>query len=623
MDEDDELFAGPSVHSLHSKGSHGFRRSIADRKDDDGNLSDEDEELHMITRDNQDNDAGLELDEDDEEDLMLQELEKIDGMKESLLPYMKHNPKEEYRTEEEGYDDGEEEDEDEDELHIIPNNSKHRYQGQGESYEEDDDEYEDYNDPNSPQTKAFLPSQSRNQPNNNNNSSKTKMKTKPNYNQALSSPQEEKDGEKMSINSTNTKHRYYQDEVCKPVYHAGKFAFSIAQAKLYGLVDKEGNIKALQNNENAKTEKRQVQYTQTLAQPRTILPPFTPSEETQECRFQPQRSTAALRAMKNKKCGYDFMDRLQTQGDFLTRLQQQENAAANNKHSKISKSQYEAMKNDYDIQLDKLQCPQCLKPQSFDEYYEKRRICTQCHVKFTKLHITTGQGFVKAMQEKEQAKVMKLQQLEQAVYGTVLEKKKNTNTSSGIPVSKKNNNDTGKGLLLPVRKDGNITGNTTNTNTKAVTGSHRPVSGNSNTITMTHTATSSRPKSAPFTGKAQTVTITTGPHFTGNVPTGDATLPRPVTGNRATRNTGNTTGNNTGIQGRGNTGSSKAVESLATGTQHQQRHQEEALRHLQQYANVTFTIGNNNTANNTGKQKQQDSNSNPALVKKMERMLQI
>ena len=48
------------------------------------------------------------------------------------------------------------------------------------------------------------------------------------------------------------------------------------------------------------------------------------------------------------------------------------------------------MSEDYEARLDKLICPSCRKPQSFDEFFEKKRNCSQCKLKFEKLNVTSG-----------------------------------------------------------------------------------------------------------------------------------------------------------------------------------------------------------------------------------------
>jgi transcription initiation factor IIE alpha subunit len=57
---------------------------------------------------------------------------------------------------------------------------------------------------------------------------------------------------------------------------------------------------------------------------------------------------------------------------------------------KLSKWELEKMKDDYEARLDKLICPNCRKPQSFDEFYEKKRNCSQCKMKYEKLNATSG-----------------------------------------------------------------------------------------------------------------------------------------------------------------------------------------------------------------------------------------
>lgn len=38
--------------------------------------------------------------------------------------------------------------------------------------------------------------------------------------------------------------------------------------------------------------------------------------------FQPSKTKEALNAMRNKKCGYDFIERLNDRGDFMDRMHQ-------------------------------------------------------------------------------------------------------------------------------------------------------------------------------------------------------------------------------------------------------------------------------------------------------------
>mmetsp|Transcript_45085 Transcript_45085/g.141207 ORF Transcript_45085/g.141207 Transcript_45085/m.141207 type:complete len:176 (+) Transcript_45085:1349-1876(+) len=44
-------------------------------------------------------------------------------------------------------------------------------------------------------------------------------------------------------------------------------------------------------------------------------------EVERECTFQPRKDPRAIRAMKNPKCGYDFMDRLKNREELIVRLE--------------------------------------------------------------------------------------------------------------------------------------------------------------------------------------------------------------------------------------------------------------------------------------------------------------
>jgi hypothetical protein len=208
------------------------------------------------------------------------------------------------------------------------------------------------------------------------------------------------------------KQHIYQHEAARPKFSVGKQKLSVAQAQLFGLLDKDGNLK-LPSNAPARDQKQMMEGVNKLSKPREDVSEDINEEEKKEMTFQPKRSASALAAMKNKRCGYDFMDRLNSQGGFLDRLEPDIE-----KKKKIPKSELDAMQQDYEARLDKLQCPKCLKNQSFDEYFEKRRICTFCNVKFEKLNISSGTSFLKKMKEKEEARLEKMRKIEEEMYGS-------------------------------------------------------------------------------------------------------------------------------------------------------------------------------------------------------------
>lgn len=208
-----------------------------------------------------------------------------------------------------------------------------------------------------------------------------------------------------------SKEHSYQHEAAKPRFAVGKEKLSISQAQLYGLLGKDGNIQ-LRSSSPSRSVKDMRSQVERLSRPHVPSTLLANEEEEKNLTFQPKRSAQALAAMKNKLCGYDFMDRINNRGGFLDRI-----TPDIGKKKKIPQSQYDALKQDYDAKLDKLQCPKCLKPQSFDEHFENRRVCTACHVKFEKLNVSSGLSFLTNVKAKEAERVEKLKRIEREMYG--------------------------------------------------------------------------------------------------------------------------------------------------------------------------------------------------------------
>lgn len=219
--------------------------------------------------------------------------------------------------------------------------------------------------------------------------------------------EEEEEENKREIES-----HAYQHESSKPRYHVGKQTLSVAEALLFGLLDEGGNLK-LRSRSPSHRAANAINHTHRLAKPRKALILERNEEEEENLTFRPRRSAAAIAAMKNKRCGYDFMDRLNNRGDFLDRI-----TPDIGKKQKLPESEYDALKQDYDVKLDKLQCPQCLKPQSFDEHLENRRFCSACNCKFEKINVTNGANFLKKVKQKELERVERLRTVEMEMYGT-------------------------------------------------------------------------------------------------------------------------------------------------------------------------------------------------------------
>lgn len=75
-----------------------------------------------------------------------------------------------------------------------------------------------------------------------------------------------------------------------------------------------------------------------------------------------------------------------------------------------------AQEKDYEAKLDKLQCPQCKKYQSFSEYLERRRFCGACKERYVKLHVSKGKSWEAKQQENERRRQERLAKIEKAAY---------------------------------------------------------------------------------------------------------------------------------------------------------------------------------------------------------------
>lgn len=216
----------------------------------------------------------------------------------------------------------------------------------------------------------------------------------------------------------------YQPEIAKPMHKAGGTTISFAQAKLFGLLDENGQIKTNKlkassiSDVTKSLESNAKSRVFGMSQPRAPPPP--PKKQPGEGTF--TRTKAAIAAMKNGDCGYDFIERLAEKGKFL------DNLAAQEKSKKDKNKEKEHLKADYEAKLDKLACPKCKKVQSFDEYFEKKRMCTRCKERFRQVNVSSGGSMLKRMEEQAKKKAETLKKLEDSVYGN--DGKPNIPTSS-------------------------------------------------------------------------------------------------------------------------------------------------------------------------------------------------
>jgi hypothetical protein len=311
---------------------------------------------------------------------------------------------------------------DEEELDIIREMEKQDKSAYNdavnqENYEnEEDEEYED-------ELIIAAPKQSEERRIPSSSSSRSKLNEENNNNRQKTATTTNRNAEsQQSITSTGTSQsRLYQHELSKPKFSAGRKQISISEAKLYGLLDDKGEMIDLKSTQKvlSPTEKLKLKsYYNEMSSAK----PENPEEalDPKEFSFQPMRSQQALQAMKNKKCGYDFMDRVNNRGNFIDRVNQLAGPGqGGSKDGKISKTEYERMKSDYDALLNKLQCSKCMKSQSFDEFINKKRMCTMCGVKFQKLNISSGLSFTRKNEEYEKKRLDKLQKLDKEMYGDI------------------------------------------------------------------------------------------------------------------------------------------------------------------------------------------------------------
>jgi hypothetical protein len=311
---------------------------------------------------------------------------------------------------------------DEEELDIIREMEKQDKSAYNdavnqENYEnEEDEEYED-------ELIIAAPKQSEERRIPTSSSSRSKLNEENNHKQKATTAINNKNAEsQQSITSTDTSQsRLYQHELSKPKFSAGRKQISISEAKLYGLLDDKGEMIDLKSTQKVLSPTEKLKLKSYYNEMSSAKPEI--SEEAldpKEFSFQPMRSQQALQAMKNKKCGYDFMDRVNNRGNFIDRVNQLAGPGkGGSKDGKISKTEYERMKSDYDALLNKLQCSKCMKSQSFDEFINKKRMCTMCGVKFQKLNISSGLSFTRKNEEYEKKRLEKLQKLDKETYGDI------------------------------------------------------------------------------------------------------------------------------------------------------------------------------------------------------------
>lgn len=120
--------------------------------------------------------------------------------------------------------------------------------------------------------------------------------------------------------------RPYITPLTQPVIAAGNTQLSFAQARLFGLLDENGEVRSVDTIQAASSAAAAAKHQATmesvnnLSGPRELDLSHIEIPENAELKFKPSRSAAAERAMRNPRLGYDFIDQLEGAGDFMERL---------------------------------------------------------------------------------------------------------------------------------------------------------------------------------------------------------------------------------------------------------------------------------------------------------------
>jgi hypothetical protein len=122
--------------------------------------------------------------------------------------------------------------------------------------------------------------------------------------------------------------RLYQNELTKPIFKVGNTEIGLSQAKLFGLLDENGELK-LKNGHPKQDKKKSASHLRSLSKPRSVQV-IIDDEEAAECTFKPTKDPKAVAAMNQKNLGYDFADRLGDGVSFLDRLKSANDGKVNN-----------------------------------------------------------------------------------------------------------------------------------------------------------------------------------------------------------------------------------------------------------------------------------------------------
>ena len=215
--------------------------------------------------------------------------------------------------------------------------------------------------------------------------------------------------------------RLYQHPQCKPILTVGNTSIGVSQARLYGLLDENGEVNF--NKRLGKTKSTKVvEKAKEMAKPKEpAVHVVLPEDEDPLEKKRLEDKQKALKAMQNPRLGYDFLSK--DRGNFLDRIFVK---GDNGKSDKFAEE-------DYNARLDKLACPSCKKTQTFDEFTENKRMCSLCNQRFTKLNISNLGNFERRIQERNEKKQKKLEAIELEMYGNL----KSSSSSSGVEADRR------------------------------------------------------------------------------------------------------------------------------------------------------------------------------------------
>ena len=205
------------------------------------------------------------------------------------------------------------------------------------------------------------------------------------------------------------KRKPYQSKLQKPIIKSGKTTISLSQAKLFGLTNYKGAQPEVDPDIGIKQTLKRINNL-TRNPPKDLS--YIKSEDDIESTFRPKRSAEAKSAMNNPACGYDFIDRLEQQENgFLERTEAGQKGGG--KLDKIIRDQAEG---DYEASMDKLGCPKCKRYQSFDEFWDKKRSCQLCEVRYVKVNVSSGVGFERRMKIADERRRQNLKKAADDMY---------------------------------------------------------------------------------------------------------------------------------------------------------------------------------------------------------------